>query len=143
MLEIDDAEHEETAPDAPGLLITRLSCLLDDQAYPIQVIPGTLAHQIYRTGEIVEEFRCKYGLNPEYRDKISMSGLKISGIDSAGEVRMIELSDHRFFIATLFLPQLSSSLDRPHCLIMAFVRAADIYNKETGLGLVSPSTRGE
>jgi len=127
VLEIDDAEHEETAPDAPGLLITRLSCLLDDQAYPIRVMPGTLAHQIYGTDEIIEEFRCKYGLNPEYRDKINKSGLKISGIDSAGEVRMIELSSHRFFVATLFLPQLSSSLDRPHCLIAAFVRAAETY----------------
>jgi len=127
VLEIDDAEHEETAPDAPGLLITRLSCSLNDQAYPIRVIPGTLAHQIYGADEIVEEFRCKYGLNPEYRDKISKSGLTISGTDSAGEVRMIELSNHRFFIATLFLPQLSPSLDRPHCLIAAFVRAAETY----------------
>jgi CTP synthase (UTP-ammonia lyase) len=127
VLEIGDAEHEETAPEASNLLITQLSCSLNDQAYPIRVLPGTLAHRIYGTEEIVEEFRCKYGLNPGYRDKISKSGLRISGIDSAGEVRMIELSDHRFFIATLFLPQLSSRFDRPHCLIAAFVRAAETY----------------
>ena len=143
MLGIEDAEHEETAPDAPDLFITRLSCSLNDQAYPIQVIPGTLAHQIYGTEEIIEEFRCNYGLNPEYRDKISKSGLTISGIDVGGEVRMIELSNHRFFIATLFLPQLSSRLDKPHCLIVSFVRAAETYNQEMRQGLISPSTHGE
>jgi CTP synthase (UTP-ammonia lyase) len=41
-----------------------------------------------------------------------------------GEVRAIESSKHRFFIATLFQPQLSSKAGSPHPIIVEFLRAA-------------------
>ena len=46
------------------------------------------------------------------------------GFDSNDTVRIIELSDHRFFIATLFLPQLTSKPKQPHPLLEAFLLAA-------------------
>jgi CTP synthase (UTP-ammonia lyase) len=87
-------------------------------------MPGTLARQVYGEEETVEEFRCNHGLNYEYRDKITTGELKVVGIDLSGEVRMEELADHRFFIATRFLLQLSSSSDKPHRLIVAYLKAA-------------------
>jgi CTP synthase (UTP-ammonia lyase) len=36
-------------------------------------------------------------------------GLRVVGVDGDGEARVLELRDRRFFIATLFVPQLSSS----------------------------------
>ena len=124
MLGIHDAEHEETTPDAPNLVISRLTCSLVGQTQTIKLMPNTLAHQVYGKEETVEEFRCNYGLNPAYRDKLGAGGLKVAGVDPNGEVRIVELSDHRFFIATLFLPQISSSIDRPHRLIVAYLQAA-------------------
>jgi CTP synthase (UTP-ammonia lyase) len=53
-----------------------------------------------------------------------MGALKITGVDQEGDVRIVELTDHPFYVATLYLPQLSSKLDRPHPLILAFLRAA-------------------
>jgi CTP synthase (UTP-ammonia lyase) len=41
-----------------------------------------------------------------------------------GDVRAIESSKHRFFIATLFQPQLSSEPGKPHPIIVEFLRAA-------------------
>jgi CTP synthase (UTP-ammonia lyase) len=41
-----------------------------------------------------------------------------------GEARAVELYAHPFFVATLFQPQLSSSPDKPHPLVTAFVKAA-------------------
>lgn len=41
------------------------------------------------------------------------------------EIRAVELPNHRFFIATLFQPQLSSKPGTPHPLIVQFLRAAD------------------
>lgn len=131
MLGVHDAEHEETAPDASNLVITKLTCSLIGQAQMIKIVPGTLAHRVYGKEEIVEEFRCNYGLNLEYRDKIGAGGLKVAGVDSNGEVRIVELSDHRFFIATLFLPQLSSSFDMPHCLIVAYLKAATVFQRRS------------
>ena len=131
MLGVHDAEHEETAPGASNLVISKLTCSLFGQARAIKITPGTLAHQVYGKEEIVEEFRCNYGLDPEYRDKIDRGGLKVAGVDSKGEVRIIELPDHRFFIATLFLPQLSSSSDMPHPLIVAYLKAAAAFQRRS------------
>jgi CTP synthase (UTP-ammonia lyase) len=119
-----DADHEETAPGASTLVISKLVCSLVGQTQAIQIIPGTLAHQNYGRDCANEQFRCNYGLNPIYHDELFKGMLRISGLDSSGEVRIVELSTHPFFIATLFLPQLSSSFEKPHPLITAFLKAA-------------------
>ncbi len=53
--------------------------------------------------------------------------LKIVGVDNRGNARIVELSDHRFFLATLFLPQSSSSAERPHPLIIEYLNAAKAF----------------
>jgi CTP synthase (UTP-ammonia lyase) len=35
-----------------------------------------------------------------------------------------ELAGHRFYVATLYLPQISSSPDMPHPLIVSYLKAA-------------------
>ena len=40
------------------------------------------------------------------------------------EPRAIESQAHRYFVATLFQPQLSSEPGKPHPIIVAFLRAA-------------------
>jgi CTP synthase (UTP-ammonia lyase) len=129
-LKIRNAEHEETTPSASNLVISKLSCSLVGQVQTIKIVLGTLAHRAYGKDETVEEFRCNYGLNPKYRVKIGAGGLQVSGVDPNGEVRIIELPDHRFFMATLFLPQLSSSFDTPHCLVVAYLKAAIAFRRE-------------
>ena len=60
----------------------------------------------------------------QFRDKIEEGQLKITGVDLDGEVRIVELSDHPFYVATLFLPQISSRPESPHPLIVAYLKAA-------------------
>jgi len=67
---------------------------------------------------------CNYELNPEYRERLENSGLKVSGVSDNGGARIVELPDHRFFIATGFLPDMSSEENRPHPLIVAYLKAA-------------------
>jgi CTP synthase (UTP-ammonia lyase) len=129
---MQDADHEETAPGASALVISKLVCSLVGQTQTIQIMPGTLAYQAYGGDSTNEQFRCNYGLNPAYRDEVFNGGLRISGIDSSGEVRIVELSTHPFFIATLFLPQLSSNADQPHPLITAFIKTAAIRLESEG-----------
>jgi len=73
---------------------------------------------------VTEQFACNYGLNQQFREKVGAGKLKITGVDVEGEARIVELSDHDFYVATLFLPQVSSKPDRPHPLIIAYLRAA-------------------
>ena len=122
-LAIQDAEHEETAPEAPRLVISKLTCSLVGTTQTIMLVPGSLAHRAYGTTAAMEQFACNYGLNPVYREHISAAGCK-SRDDLTGEVRIVELGAHRFFMATLFLPQVSSGPDRPHPLIVAYLQAA-------------------
>jgi CTP synthase (UTP-ammonia lyase) len=44
-------------------------------------------------------------------------------VDFHGEVRVVEISDHPFYVATLYLPQISSAPGSPHPLIVAYLRA--------------------
>jgi CTP synthase (UTP-ammonia lyase) len=120
---LQDAEHEETSPHASHLLISKLVCSLVGQEQTISILPGSLAYQAYQQETAKEKFHCNYGLNPAYQAKILEGKLKVSGIDDNGEVRIIELPGHPFFIATLFLPQLSSSPGSPHPLLTAYLKA--------------------
>ncbi len=72
----------------------------------------------------MEEFQCNYALNPQFRDRFEREKLKITGLDLGGEVRIVELTDHPFYVATLFVPQLSSRPGNPHPLIVSYLKAA-------------------
>ncbi len=124
MLGIHDAEHEETAPHAPQLVISELACSLAGTTQTVKIVPGTLVHRVYGKEEAIEQFRCSYGVNPAYRDTIEGGALRVAGIGPDGEIRILELSGHRFFIATLFLPQLSSSAEMPHPIVTAYLKTA-------------------
>ena len=65
-----------------------------------------------------------YGINPDYRRALEAAGLRVSGVGAEGEIRIVELPSHRFFLATLFLPQTRSTATRPHPLLAAFAAAA-------------------
>ncbi len=118
------AEHEESSPGAEQLVISKLVCSLVGTTETVTLLPGTLTHRAYGVGEATETFACNYGLNPAYRERISQGALKIAGTGPDGEVRVVELAGHPFFVGALFLPQVSSSAGQPHPLIVAYLRAA-------------------
>jgi CTP synthase (UTP-ammonia lyase) len=131
-LGLRNAEHAEYDPDAATLLIAPVSCPVPGRpegaprlsgAQPICLRPGSLVSRIYRQLEIDEEFFCNYELNPAFQDELQAAGLQLVGVDENGLARVVELDGHPFFVATLFLPQLASSEDRPHPLIAAYLDA--------------------
>jgi CTP synthase (UTP-ammonia lyase) len=124
VLGLPEAEHEESSPDAPQLFISKLVCSLVGTTETVTLTPGTRAERIYGRTEAAEQFACNYGLNPAYRQQLSARDLIVAGVGPAGEVRVVELAAHPFFIATLYLPQLSSTAEVPHPLIVAYLKAA-------------------
>ena len=76
-----------------------------------------------------EAFNCNYELNPDFREAIEASGLKVSGVSEDGGARIIELPGHRFYLATAFLPQLTSESNSPHPLITAYLEAAAKFGR--------------
>ena len=85
--------------------------------------PGTRAAELYRAGESVESYFCNYGVNAEYVDDLEEGGLIASGVGEDGELRIVELPHHPFYVATLFLPQARSSPSSPHPVLVGYAAA--------------------
>lgn len=105
-------------------MVSKLVCSLVGATENVSLLPGTIASQAYGQAQARERFACNFGLNPDYREQIFQGDLKVTGTGPEGEVRLLELTTHRFFVATLFLPQVTSTPERPHPLILAFIRNA-------------------
>jgi CTP synthase (UTP-ammonia lyase) len=134
VLGLVDADHAEYDPYASTLFITPLSCSLAGQQMHVELRPETLAARTYGSLTANERYYCNFGLNPEHLPALVSGGLVVSGEDQNGEARVMELPGHRFFVATLFVPQTSNTADRPHPLVSAFVRAA------AGADAIGPAT---
>jgi CTP synthase (UTP-ammonia lyase) len=119
--------NAETAPDAQEQLIVLLDCSLKGHEDAVMIVPGTLAAKISGPGRRTERYHCDYGLNADYLEALTAGGLRFSGFDDSGQVRIAELPGHPFFIGTLFQPELLGDGSRPHPIIAAFAAAALEY----------------
>jgi len=119
-----DAEHAEYDPRASSLFVTPLSCSLVGKTMEVLVAPGSRMAAIYGRTRVQEEYYCRFGINPEHQQRLDDGGFRIVGRDINGEARILALRDHPFFVATLFVPQLTSTHERPHPILLAFVRSA-------------------
>lgn len=124
LLGIESAEHEEYAPNRTNLIITKMACSLKGKTGEVLVEPNTLAHRLYHAPSVEEDFLCTFGVNPAFRPRFAHPLLKISGKDASDEIRILEIPDNRFFMATLFVPQLRSAKENPHPIIEGFVNAS-------------------
>lgn len=123
VLGIADATSAEFDPNALRLVLTPLTCNIAGKKMTVSLQSNTLAHRLYGSDTATEEYFCHFGLNPAYRGAIEDAGLKISGFDQDGEPRIFELPTHCFFLASLFVPQTSSTVEQPHPLIKGFLVA--------------------
>jgi len=129
VLGIVDTSHAESDPYASKLIITPLSCSLKGRKMDVQLEPESRIAELYGATRVAEEYYCNFGLNPDYQGRLHEAGLRILGTDADGEARILMLDEHPFFIATLFVPQLTSTLERPHPLILGLIRAAHIQRQ--------------
>jgi CTP synthase (UTP-ammonia lyase) len=124
-------------------VVTPLSCALPNrrEGAPkasgeerLKILPGTLLHAICGSEDDSEQYYCNYGVNEEYERQFQAAGLRVSARGILGETRAVELPGHRFFIATLFQPQLSSRPETPHRFLLAFLGAALRFRKARAKG---------
>lgn len=118
-----EAGHAEYDPYASNLFITQLGCSLAGREMELTFSSGSRVAEIYGGISAVEQYYCDFGVNPDYVSLLKSGALKITGSDSEGEIRVIELPGHPFFLGTLFVPQARSTAEKPHPLVTAFVKA--------------------
>jgi CTP synthase (UTP-ammonia lyase) len=125
VLGIVGADHAETNPQADELVCVPLTCSVAGEEHLVLIEPETFAAGLYQTAESVEPFFCNFGLNPDYREPLERSGLRFSGFDEEGEPRILELPGHRFFVATLYVPQAAPASRDPHPILAGFLAASE------------------
>lgn len=129
MLGIVDAAHLEYGDSGTPFVIPA-HCEIPEPGAPrlggmrtVQLADGTKARGIWGASENKELFACSFELSRDYYDVVERAGMRIAGRDDEDGARLIELADHRFYLGTLFLPQILSKPDRPHPLFLAYIRA--------------------
>jgi CTP synthase (UTP-ammonia lyase) len=125
VLGFSDASHAEYDPYASNLFISSLSCALAGREMKLTFSSGSRAAQIYGGTSATEQYYCNFGVNPDHVSLLKSGALMITGSDIEGEIRVIELPGHSFFLGTLFVPQTRSTVERPHPLVTAFLRAVN------------------
>jgi CTP synthase (UTP-ammonia lyase) len=124
------ATSEEYGVTESPLIVTRLVCSLAGKKLQIRVTPNTLAHRLYRSDLVDEQYYCNFGFNEAYRAELEAHGLRFTGRSDDGEARILEIPDHPFFLATLFVPQTASLPGKPHPLIAGFASAAEEFRAQ-------------
>ena len=106
------AEYEVNPGDE--LFIDELLCSLVGETMTVRILDDFVA-SLYPSRVAVEHYYCRFGLNPRWRSTLEDAGLITAGVDDRDDdVRIIRLDEHPFFVATLFVPQTSSSAMYPH-----------------------------
>lgn len=119
----EDASHAET-DNAGRWVIAPLACSLVEQRGTVTFEPGSRIAQAYGALESDEGYHCNFGVNPEFSAALASKNLKIISWDLDGDVRGIELTDHPFFVATLFQSERAALQNRLSPLVVAWLQAA-------------------
>ena len=99
--------------------------------WPCEIVPATLASELYESDLVQERHRHRYEVNNGYREALSEAGMVFSGTSPDGLlVEIAELADHPFFIGSQFHPEFKSRPLRPHPLFHGFVGAAARLSKD-------------
>jgi CTP synthase len=94
--------------------------------HDVELKVGSRASAIYAgQTSIRERFRHRYEVNPAYIERLEAKGLVFSGKHPEESImQVMELPDHKFFMACQFHPELTSNLRRPAPLFHELVKAA-------------------
>ena len=142
VLNIADADSAENNSGSKNIIIYPVACAVPDRkgdapklsgAMPeIRLRPGSYLQSFYGKDKEVatEEFFCNFEINPEFEWAAMEAGFPVVARGAEGEIRAIESPTHRFFLATLFQPQLSSTEKKPHPIVLAFVQAAADWGRK-------------
>ena len=142
VLGIPDADSSENQSGSKNVIIHPVACAVPDRQGNAPKLSGTSPEIRLRPGSYLqsfygkdvetatEEFFCNFEVNPDYEWCAMEAGFPVVARGAQGEIRAIESPASRFFLATLFQPQLTSTEAKPHTIVIAFVQAAADWKKQ-------------
>ena len=95
------------------------------------LVPGSKAHSIYGNAQINERHRHRFEVNNNYLPELKQAGLVVGGLSfDKTLVETIELPQHRWFFASQFHPEFTSTPRDGHPLFESFISAATEYKQD-------------
>jgi hypothetical protein len=82
-----DAEHAETDPAAARAVVTLLECPLVEAVAPVRFSHGSRIAAAYGTDGATVGYRCRDGLNAQFRAQLLGGPLRATAEDEGGDVR--------------------------------------------------------
>ncbi len=105
--------------------ITQMGGTMRLGSYACELQPGSLAAEIYGNTLINERHRHRYEFNNEYRERFEQEGFVPVGKNPKSDlVEIVEMKGHPFYVGVQFHPEYKSTVENPHPLFVAFVKAA-------------------
>ena len=90
-----------------------------------ELVPESLAAQVYGTSSVIERHRHRYEMNNTYRASLVDKGMRVSGTSpDQALVEIIELPNHPWFVGVQFHPEFTSTPRDGHPLFKSFIEAA-------------------
>lgn len=90
----------------------------------VSIAPNTLASRLYGRDRVVERFRHRYEINPDFVPELARNGMTFSGVSEGENIMQIgEIAGHKFFLGTQFHPEFTSRPMSPNPLFDGFIRA--------------------
>lgn len=143
VLGMKKAHSTEMSPDTQDAVI----CMMEEQksitqmggtmrlgTYNCDLAANSRAASIYGSTHIKERHRHRYEFNNEYLEAFEKAGMIPVGRNpESGLVEIVELADHPFYVGVQFHPEYKSTVENPHPLFVAFVKAAkDAQGRRNG-----------
>jgi CTP synthase len=105
--------------------VTQMGGTMRLGSYECELQPGSKAASIYNSTHITERHRHRYEFNNDYLEAFENAGMVPAGKNpQTGLVEIMEIKDHPFYVAVQFHPEYKSTVENPHPLFVAFVKAA-------------------
>ena len=134
----DSTEMDENTPDPVISIMEEQKDIVHKGgtmrlgAWDCELAEGSLAKKIYHGESVISErHRHRYEFNNLYKKQFEEAGLVASGINvETGLVEIVELPSHPWFIGVQYHPEYKSTVDNPHPLFVAFIKAALKHQKQ-------------
>ena len=102
-------------------------------SYKCELLKNSKAFKAYGQTKINERHRHRFEFNNQYINILEENGLKATGHNpETGLVEIVEIPDHPWFVGVQYHPELKSTVEKPHPLFVAFVKAAIDYKESQG-----------
>lgn len=128
VLGVSDASHAESDGVHDSNVIAALACGLMGEERLVRPVPGTRFSKLVGDEPFVGMHYCGYGPGPGVVERLAGAGRVIEATADDADAEVLELPGTRFFMLTLFQPQIGALAGKPvHPLLGEFVRSAREY----------------